>query len=667
MTTTTTAAAGGRGERPGSRADRARRPRARDVLRETAVEFGVCVRPLPMRRINPTTGEIDIVDLPCGSTRAAVCPSCAAKARKLRAQQCREGWHLPEDPDLTPRPATKSQRDLVTERAHITDAVAGRRGPGRRPDRAGVPGVRAKPSTTSSPPPASGAGSTPTPSPPGAVDPSPAGHPGPAPPTRRRRRPSAGRSPTSGPGRRSGRPCSSPSPCPSYGPVRRDDSMPVDPTTYDYVRAARDALHFGKLLDRWCQNLRRVAGYDVQYFAVVEPQKRAAPHAHFAIRGTLPRAVVKQLTAATYAQVWWPTTDTPVYTDTAPPRGTRPLNDGAGGFVDPDTRQPLPTWEEALDALEPGPDDVVDAAPSPGTSSGSASRSTSRASWPAHPRPNGASATSSSTWSRTSATTSTPNRHTDDPDDQDDQDDERPVPADARPPLPAAPTTSPASSRRCAGSRARRPARTGCATASNPRTPARPCGRAAAAPRPTSPPTSATAAAASSSPASGPPRTSPTTATTAAPTSSPSSAATPTAEPREFGNRDAGDRQRPGGAVGAGQADRPRRPTPVPPAAPLHRPRHPMARRVPHRPRSDRRGNQLTAEPAKGECGMSSSNVVEHVLYTPEEAAEALRLGRSKVYDLMRTGALRSVKIGGSRRIPVAALRLFVDSLGDDD
>ena len=64
---------------------------------------------------------------------------------------------------------------------------------------------------------------------------------------------------------------------------------------------------------------------------------------------------------------------------------------------------------------------------------------------------------------------------------------------------------------------------------------------------------------------------------------------------------------------------------------------------------------------------MSSSNVVEHVLYTPEEAAEALRLGRSKVYDLMRTGALRSVKIGGSRRIPVAALRLFVDSLGDDD
>jgi len=53
------------------------------------------------------------------------------------------------------------------------------------------------------------------------------------------------------------------------------------------------------LLDRWTQSLRRVAGYDVHYFAVVEPQKRGAPHAHFAIRGILPRPVVKELTADT--------------------------------------------------------------------------------------------------------------------------------------------------------------------------------------------------------------------------------------------------------------------------------------------------------------------------------------------------------------------------------
>jgi len=102
-TTTTMATAAVQEEpRPGSRADRARRPRARDVLRETAVEFGVCVRPLPLRRVDTATGEVQVLDVPCGSTRAAVCPSCAARARKLRAQQCREGWHLSQDPDLTP-------------------------------------------------------------------------------------------------------------------------------------------------------------------------------------------------------------------------------------------------------------------------------------------------------------------------------------------------------------------------------------------------------------------------------------------------------------------------------------------------------------------------------------------------------------------------------------
>src|SRR5919202_943066 len=102
----------------------------------------------------------------------------------------------------------------------------------------------------------------------------------------------------------------------SYGPVRRDDHTPINSATYDYVRAARDALHFGKLLDRWTQNLRRVAGYEAQYFAVVEPQKRGAPHAHFAIRGTLPRAVVKELTRATYVNVWWPPAEVPIYSET---------------------------------------------------------------------------------------------------------------------------------------------------------------------------------------------------------------------------------------------------------------------------------------------------------------------------------------------------------------
>src|SRR5699024_6277427 len=98
----------------------------------------------------------------------------------------------------------------------------------------------------------------------------------------------------------------------SYGRVR-SDGTPVDPSTYDYRRAARDTLHFSKLIDRFVQNLRRVAGFDVQYFASVEPQRRLAPHLHMATRGTLPRAELRQIAAATYHQVWWPHADTVVY------------------------------------------------------------------------------------------------------------------------------------------------------------------------------------------------------------------------------------------------------------------------------------------------------------------------------------------------------------------
>jgi len=66
---------------------------------------------------------------------------------------------------------------------------------------------------------------------------------------------------------------------------------------------------------------------------------------------------------------------------------------------------------------------------------------------------------------------------------------------------------------------------------------------------------------------------------------------------------------------------------------------------------------------------MSTSNVSAiplTLLLTPEEAAQALRVGRSKVYVLMRSGALRSVKIGGSRRISATALAEFVKALEQD-
>ncbi|MFD0309988.1 helix-turn-helix domain-containing protein [Streptomyces sp. NPDC127119] len=54
---------------------------------------------------------------------------------------------------------------------------------------------------------------------------------------------------------------------------------------------------------------------------------------------------------------------------------------------------------------------------------------------------------------------------------------------------------------------------------------------------------------------------------------------------------------------------------------------------------------------------------VEQLLYTPEEAATVLRLGRSTVYELMAAGELRFVKRGRSRRIKRSALEAFVDNL----
>ncbi|MGH3164667.1 MAG: replication initiator, partial [Trebonia sp.] len=97
--------------------------------------------------------------------------------------------------------------------------------------------------------------------------------------------------------------------CPSYGRVG-SDGTPADPDHYDYGQAARDALHFAALFDRFIQNLRRFLGYDVQYFAAIEPQRRLAPHIHIAMRGTLSRTELRQVLAATYHQVWWPDTST---------------------------------------------------------------------------------------------------------------------------------------------------------------------------------------------------------------------------------------------------------------------------------------------------------------------------------------------------------------------
>jgi excisionase family DNA binding protein len=54
---------------------------------------------------------------------------------------------------------------------------------------------------------------------------------------------------------------------------------------------------------------------------------------------------------------------------------------------------------------------------------------------------------------------------------------------------------------------------------------------------------------------------------------------------------------------------------------------------------------------------------MDKLLLTPEEAAGTLGICRSKLYDLLRAGAIESVQIGASRRIPVAALVAYVERL----
>ncbi|MDE3097524.1 MAG: excisionase family DNA-binding protein [Chloroflexota bacterium] len=54
----------------------------------------------------------------------------------------------------------------------------------------------------------------------------------------------------------------------------------------------------------------------------------------------------------------------------------------------------------------------------------------------------------------------------------------------------------------------------------------------------------------------------------------------------------------------------------------------------------------------------------EKLLLRPEEAAEAVGIGRTEVFRLIRNGELESVMVGARRRrIPVDALRDYVRRL----
>lgn len=54
------------------------------------------------------------------------------------------------------------------------------------------------------------------------------------------------------------------------------------------------------------------------------------------------------------------------------------------------------------------------------------------------------------------------------------------------------------------------------------------------------------------------------------------------------------------------------------------------------------------------------------VVYTVEEAAQALKVSRWKIFDLIRTNQLRSVRIGGLRRIPHTAIDEYITRLMEE-
>jgi len=370
--------------RPGSRAARLAMPRSIDVLKNLAVEHGVCTRPITLRRTDLGDGQTELIDLPCGATREDKCVSCARRAKRLRQVQIREGWHRRDEPHPGPNLATEEQKALIELRAHyecyrdeamragkwdqVADldeaiveveraiAAEGLRGrvapphgnddedqadadPGhrrtrstrRRQDVPDLPRQKVDPRTV------------------GRVYLAPDGS---------EHQPSMWLTLTldsygpvhgvrkAGNGR--------PIPC-VCGRWHRDDDpilgVSVDPAGYNYRRAAWDAVHFARLLDRYWQNLRRAVGWNVQYAGCVEPQRRLAPHAHFAIRGTVPRTTLERVAAATYHQVWWPAIAEPRYTvDYAPTWDT-----DQKAWVDPRSREPLTTWQQALSAIDDDP------------------------------------------------------------------------------------------------------------------------------------------------------------------------------------------------------------------------------------------------------------------------------------------------------------------------
>ena len=342
-------------------ADRRAMPDITDIAQYAAEKEGVCARVVPMRAFDPITSRTSYVGAPCKATVATTCPACAKANKYLRITQLREGWCADHEPVDAEPAITQAQQDVLATRATLfTEYHEARRTEEHELAesikalvadldnelrelgvRGRLPALDAKPRRKTKS-------------------------------TRRRDdlpdlpRLKVNKALTIGQTYADGK--HRPSTfftltLDSFGRINQvwdptagkdgkgamvSDGSPRDPESYDYARQARDTIHTSKLFSTWIGNLRRAVGWNVQYFATVEPQRRAAPHLHVALRGSFSKKLLFAVTAATYRTVWWPHFDKPVYGE-----GHMPVWDySAGTFVDPRTGRPLTYWDDALAVMD---------------------------------------------------------------------------------------------------------------------------------------------------------------------------------------------------------------------------------------------------------------------------------------------------------------------------
>jgi hypothetical protein len=159
-----------------------------------------------LRRVTDRqTGAVEQATLPCGSTRESVCRPCAAKARRLRMQQCAEGWHLEEDPLEEDQQVSDGNEDEDEDRPQGGSRRL--RSTRRREDAVDLPRLPVEDRSV------------------GRTFTAPEGT---------TYRPSMFVTLTLG----------------SYGSIVPGTGTPANPSSYNYRRAALEALHFPKLFDR---------------------------------------------------------------------------------------------------------------------------------------------------------------------------------------------------------------------------------------------------------------------------------------------------------------------------------------------------------------------------------------------------------------------------------